>query len=375
MHLERKYFILLYIGLIISPMYFISGCKDKKVEISISESIDSFPRLTPKDAVVPRSSYNPKFSIACYYSIPIQTMFYKSEKGNGSFKCPSNQELISFYPHNLDSIFLFYKDSIKTYNSDGKVLNSIHYNNKITHNNTKFSIGKLMYDFPNLSYIAKSNTLIIPCNNFEYNWWYNEFFINSMPIVGIDVNNGNYTFYDNIKYPIQYTKNCYAEQFNYSYTFKGDSEIFFSYNALPNLYSYKLKDTTEEVNIITLSKNLPYMPIYDTAYSEDLNMVMEYCKNVPSYLKIMYDPYKNIYYRFHYLPTKNAKQKAHGSFQALFDAILTIYNDKFQEIKQYNFGDAVNPYGTFVTKSGLHIKLFKPSPLYEYYKIISINSK
>ena len=128
-----------------------------------------------------------------------------------------------------------------------------------------------------------------------------------------------------------------------------------------------------DVEKISLT-NLKEAPQYDRKYNEDLNMVLQYQKRIDTYWKIIYDPYKKVFYRFHTQPTNNEIQKKHGSYQSNFDVILIIYNEKFEELKRLNLGDSVNHYGSFVSYKGIHLKMYKPSPNYEYFKIISISN-
>mgnify|MGYP001229708487 CR=1 FL=1 len=357
------------------PIFLLINCSDfnKSSKIDLTEILDSFPRLSPKDFVLPKSSSNKKCPLICYYNNTLKVMFYTSNNMKGKFNCKSKEELITFYPHNLDSIFLVYNDSIITVNNKGVVLNSVHYENKFKYNQHNYSIGKLMYDYPNCSYINDKNVLLIQSNYYDNNWWSKDFFINSMIITGINVNNGKLTMFNNIKYPNQYFTNCYAEHLNYYFTINDKSEIIFSFEAIPSLFSFKINSTENNLKIIDFS-GLNEVPTFDTSYSNDMNMIMEYHKNVNKFLKVIYDPYKDLYYRFYYLPTINFKQKEHGSFQSNFDTYLTVYNNNFKEIFKRNFGDSINPFGTFLSNKGLHIKSYKQSDKYEYYKILSFNN-
>lgn len=364
---------LLNIGLIISPMFFLNGCLDKSNIYTIKECIDSIPRLTPDDAVIPKSSFNPNLSLICYYDALINTIYFETQNKKGNFKIKSHGELVTFHPHNLDSIFFLYNDTVALYNSSGKLLKTMYYKRKFEYNGINFKIGKTMIDFPNIAYDNQRGILFLPCTNYETNWWDLEYFKRSMLLVGLEIKTGNVVYYPLIKYPIEYSTNFYGESFNFFYTLKNNNELYISYNALPDVFKYCLAKSPIDVEKISLT-NLKEAPQYDKKYNEDLNMVLQYQKRIDTYWKIIYDPYKKVFYRFHTQPTNNEIQKKHGSYQSNFDVILIIYNEKFEELKRLNLGDSVNHYGSFVSYKGIHIKMYKPSPNYEYFKIISISN-
>ena len=262
-----------------------------------------------------------------------------------------------------------FRDSVIVYNAKGEVLKSIFYQRKFTHNGVLYRIGKTVLDVPNLCYNNKQQLLYLPCSNSETNWWEKDFFRNSMLIVGLNIKSGLIQHFPLVRYPVEYSDECYGELANYFYTLKDYNDMYISFNALPSVYKYTLSSDRPEGLKISLP-DLKNVPVYDTGYKEDLNIVLEYQKRIDTYWKIIYDPFRKLFYRFHTQPTLNPQQKTHGSYPSNFDVILIIYDEEFNELKRFNFGDSVNHYGTFISYKGLHLKMFRPSDQYEYFKIL-----
>ncbi len=94
----------------------------------------------------------------------------------------------------------------------------------------------------------------------------------------------------------------------------------------------------------------------DRSLSDSREEKMRHLTTVPYYSQILYDPYRELYYRF-FLKNITLKNKD-GKYNTFKDKgiVLMVINKEFVVLNEYELNNNLNPYFSFVTKEGLFIK-------------------
>jgi len=109
-------------------------------------------------------------------------------------------------------------------------------------------------------------------------------------------------------------------------------------------YTAKSKYQTEEA-----------MPL-DTSCKNSTEEKMRHLTTVPYYAEILYDKYRELYYRFF---RKNIPlRQSNGKYNDFTDkpVVLMVLNKQFEVIGEYELKDFRNSYVSFVSKAGLYVK-------------------
>src|SRR5436189_6251679 len=94
---------------------------------------------------------------------------------------------------------------------------------------------------------------------------------------------------------------------------------------------------------------------FDTLNQEDLNLVANHLITSPLYLKIMYDKYKKLYYRF-YLDAVELERDGKYSTYGDKDLYLIVYDSDFKILKEIKLDKDHFWQYSFVTRNGLYIQ-------------------
>lgn len=125
-------------------------------------------------------------------------------------------------------------------------------------------------------------------------------------------------------------------------------------------------------------QGIDFIP-FDTSYQDDIERIKEHLTVSPMYQKIIFDKFRNVYYRFFIKeqPLKNSSGIYHGLFDR--DIIIMVLTKDFKIISEKNIGNSYLWYYSFVSEKGLHIrkyvkdKLINTDEKYQYFTIFSWN--
>jgi hypothetical protein len=102
-----------------------------------------------------------------------------------------------------------------------------------------------------------------------------------------------------------------------------------------------------------------YLLTFDTSYKEDIERLKEHLIQTPVYQKILFDKYKNLYYRFFW--NSQSLISRSGQYHGIFDRdlILMVFDENFKLITEKNIGNSYLWYYSFVSpKDCIYERLF-----------------
>ncbi|MBL7743250.1 MAG: DUF4221 family protein [Chitinophagaceae bacterium] len=117
---------------------------------------------------------------------------------------------------------------------------------------------------------------------------------------------------------------------------------------------------------------------FDSSFNGDLERLKEHLTINPLYEKILFDKFRNIYYRFYLkeLPLKNEQ----GIYSNLLDRdlVIMVLDKDFNILDEKNVGHSILWYYSFVTEKGLYIRNKNASEHvksgdYEHFTVFSWN--
>ena len=349
----------------------ISGCTNsvnKEVKIG---SIDSFSRLFPLDYSLFREYESGSDTLRVQYK-PIQSVFFIKHNSQPA-RVIRTKKMLSFDIFDKQTIFGIGEDSIYFFNITGNTPRTLALNNTFEHNNHTYIHFTGVKDFYRLALNNKRTKLYLPTYLRESNYWKKDFFENAALITEIDLITGKKVVLDYIQYPKEYLENFYGEDYDFNYTVNHDDELVISFQALTNLFVYDLKKNAFKKQV-KLHTFLAPKPPFDEKYLKDISVAIRYNFNTTSYYNISYNPLSKHYFRMCLSPTKNEKRKEEGdSYSSKFDYWLFVYDENFNEVWKYNFGDNLNPSNYYLSRGKISIRSNKPSQTHEYFQNISIN--
>lgn len=277
---------------------------------------------------------------------------------------------IQFDIYGLDSIFVITENNIFIINAAGKII----YNKKV-------------------------NDPIVDDNGYDYRLWDNdnlfplEYNTNSKELLIRAI--GNCSFLDpgytrrRIEVALNLTDNTirfYSYGFPDSYRQNYFGQAVFPYRVVNGVYdivSFPYDDSLSVFNRQTGEfkrkecrskfQEIDFIP-YDTAFSYDIERMKEHHTVLPMYPRILYDKYKNRYYRF--FQKEQLLKDAKGEYRELFvkDLIIMILDNNFNVLHEENLGNAYFGYYSFVSPKGLYIWKYEKSEknIYKDYSVFSV---
>ncbi|MBS1655907.1 MAG: DUF4221 family protein [Bacteroidetes bacterium] len=163
------------------------------------------------------------------------------------------------------------------------------------------------------------------------------------------------TFYNiPVNYPNQYKRSYLGDAFNVYRELVNDS-IIFAFNADPYITIYNRNDSFVS-RVYSKSKYQDKeFPALEEKYRTDINRRADHLITCPLYMKILYDPYKQFYYRF-FLTPKPIKNKD-GSYNNFNDKelVIMVLNRNFKTVEEINLGKDYLWFFSFVTPKGLYV--------------------
>lgn len=161
-------------------------------------------------------------------------------------------------------------------------------------------------------------------------------------------------------FPSNHYQHAYAQSV-FSYRIFKDSLSIVSFQSQDSLYVYNhhtgsLKSHSGKSQY----QSIDFIP-FDTAHKDDMERVKEYLIVNPIYQRILYDPYRQLYYRF--FVKEQPLKKENGVYNTIFskEVILMVFNQDFQLIAEKNIGSNYSWYFSFVSPRGLYIRKYDTS--------------
>lgn len=157
------------------------------------------------------------------------------------------------------------------------------------------------------------------------------------------------------EYPDQYRENYFGFFQDFEFT-QAKDQLLTVFPVTPSLYVFSLTGSSTEIiggepSISALRTD----PLEYRSCNEDDVKMRHYVENI-QFHKLLYDPYRDLYYRFHHGDAKS--KKTDGTFKTINDKdqILTVFNSSFEIIKEVNLDDRRYPLlNTFVGPKGLYL--------------------
>lgn len=156
------------------------------------------------------------------------------------------------------------------------------------------------------------------------------------------------------RYPAIYRKDYYGEAL-LAFREADDSCNVYSFMASPEIYSYnrytkKLKKHNGKSKLASQE----FQPL-DLRYKEDMNRKADHLVENPLHMKIVFDRFKGLYYRF-LLNGKKLKNDD-GTYNEFGDKelIISVFDRQLRLIYELNAGSDYLWYFSFVTPKGLYV--------------------
>ena len=274
-----------------------------------------------------------------------------------SFKVPKYEEpdsvigkLVSFYYYNRDSIFLLHEYQLSIIDTSQHIKFKKIINNPYSDDWPPIIYGNFGRVFP-ICFDAEKKQLLIrqhcgECGNDT------SFFRTNVAAV-YDFKRD--TFMDlNVPFPEKYKTNYYGDAMHVFREIKGDSLIF-TFNADPYVTIFN-KNNAQITKVYLKSKfqKKEIKPL-DKKYMPDINKRVEHLAVSPLYMKLIYDKYKKLFYRF-FLREQKLKN-ANDIYNTFGDKelVIMVLDSNLKLIFEFNLGKGYLWHYSFVDKNGLHV--------------------
>jgi hypothetical protein len=351
-------------GKISLPLDSVSSMSSQSVQISyLKDSQQIYSILNPMENEIAIYDFTNKRLLQ---KIPIsQEELNKIGTGNG---------FLSHYIINLDSIFLCNSFTLKTYlvNSSGQILKSYKIMDSVEYGSDK-AVPLASTEMP----------LIFKDNNFYIIGSWNDPSVKDHTKVNtvlvLNLQNGNVSRI--FPRPDLYNAGNWGR--NYMYlnlygTYNPNTERFiYSFAADPFVYEMsgeKKKYVTSQHYIGSkyFQKITPMSLRRFKKFSGDESAIFDFTH--PAFYKIIYDPFRHLYYRSAMLPVTKEEYKNPAKRYNRQEVII-IADEKFRKVGEYMLpGNRYVPSNFFVTKEGLHLLLkpkFQPSEDSMTYEVLT----
>ncbi len=267
--------------------------------------------------------------------------------------------LKSIFIHNLDSIFINDANSLVVIDTAGIIKRKINSPEKELFKNNKLPFGIITSTLNfNITFLNKRKTVLFYFAPREFKYFSSKYIMT--PFLGeISLNNSNPRI---SLLPVKYS-NYYlsGENIGFGTEFQPNISVYkdlliYNFPIESNIYTYNFctGDIRKFGAKSSFSENLgePFQGEQDES--------MHLLKNV-IFLKTIYDPYKNLFYRLHWGNCEIMKNST--EFNALFDKplYLMVFDQDFNLLKEVELENyKYLPYGYFVTEEGLFISTGHP---------------
>lgn len=294
--------------------------------------------------------YDSYFQIIRMFSLQ-QNKLIKIIPVSGVFTQKEYNQVNELFVENFDSIFLSNRYFLKIIDTSSKTKYQFVWRNPNTDTFPKTSYSSFDTEF-NSYYNANTHKIFL--RQYKGDVFRSDSTFYTYPIeCSFSLNNNSFEVL-NENYPQNYLKGYYGELYN-CYRAASKENHVLSFNIDPNLYVYDLitKQTKIKNCQSSFQKSLPQtMPLN---FADDINRRTEHLLQNPIYLDILYDKYRDCYYRFFY--NAMTLQKPDGSYNNLNDKqkVLMIIDKDFNVIKEIELPRRSKLINSFVAKEGLYI--------------------
>jgi len=297
------------------------------------------------------------------------------KKLNISFNDTAVAGLIQFYVHNLDSIFLLTENWLLITDTTGVVKYK-----KQTSLPLKDADGGEVYlmdvsnQFPLYFDASKKELYLhIMCNcGLEDPGFYTKRVEAKLHLANGQVTILNYHFPESYRLAF-YGQNVFPFRVVngplHITSFESDDSLYVFNRNNNSIKKYPCRSRYQKIDFISFDSSF---------YNSDnrIDRLSEHMTVSPAYKKILFDPYRNLYYRFFLreIPLKDEK----GIYNNLLkkDIIIMVLDNNFNIIEERNIGSSYMPYYSFVTRKGLYVGTApkkNANPKYAYFSIFSWN--
>ena len=256
-----------------------------------------------------------------------------------------------FYFYNKDSIFLLYEYRICIMDTSSNIYFEQIINEPESEEWPSIIYSNLRQVFP-IYFDSKRKDLLIRqhCGNCEVR---NSNYYNQNIAAFFDFNSRTFRSI-NLTFPDDYKKNYYGDADLPFRETKNDSLIL-SFSTDP--YIIILDRSTNKISKVlsrSISQKMEVRPL-DKKYMQDINKRVEHLAVSPLYMKIIYDKYKDVYYRF-FLKEQKLKN-SDGTYNKFGDKelVIMVLDNKFGLVSEINLGKGYLWHYSFVGKEGLYI--------------------
>ncbi len=292
-----------------------------------------------------------------------------------SFNDTTIGRLFQFYVHNPDSIFLLTENWLLITDTAGIIKYK-----RNTSNAIKDADGGEVYfmdvsnQFPLYFDVLKKDVYMhIMCNcGLE-----DPAFYTKRVEAKLNLLNGEVAFL-NYHFPERYRKAFYGQNVFPFRAVNGPLHII-SFENDDSLYVFNRESNSlKKYPCRSRFQKIDFIPFDTSFYNSDnrINRLSEHMTVSPAYKKILFDPYRNLYYRFFLreMPLKDDK----GIYNNLSkkDIIIMVLDNNFNIIAENNIGTSYLPYYSFVTRKGLYVGTTpkkNTNPKYAYFSIFAWN--
>ena len=269
-------------------------------------------------------------------------------------------DVVGFYVHNKDLIFVLTFRYLATLDYEGSLLSKQLINSvdaslqqsepqkdKLFLYNSPSNSAPIYYDGSTYLYVAAKRNDVEPSEKAYY----------ESPILSrIDVKNHTVEFL-----PIYYPKDYATGRFPLKdphFTI-GGGKIFYSFPNSSRVYTYSIR--TEEHGSFNIASQFTSdtVPALTTSDWQNPNAAMPYISSHPTYKTIHYDSYKGLVYRFHLGPFPFDLRGNEGKQGYTHLSVFTPWGKKLSEL-QFPFN--IQYYGAAVTPQGLLLYHYRKQP-------------
>lgn len=311
----------------------------------------SFFDVSKDDATTNLFMYQPKHN-----EIAVVNLSEKKETARIKLNWPKKDSvqtgtLKSFFFHNKDSVFLLYEYRICIIDTSSNIKFEKIINNPESDEWPPVIYTNLRQVFP-IYFDSKNKELLVRQNCGDCDVRDSNYYKESVAAF-FDFNSGAFNAIS-ISFPDSYKTYFYGDADLPFREVKNDSLII-SFSTDP--YILILNRSTNQISRIVSKSSFQKsgMEPLDKKYIQDINKRVEHLAVSPLYMKMIYDKYRNVYYRF-FLREQKLKNND-GTYNQFGDKelVIMVLDNRFNLMTEINLGKGYLWHYSFVGKDGLYI--------------------
>ena len=176
-----------------------------------------------------------------------------------------------------------------------------------------------------------------------------------------NINNNKISEHFNTKTYKFYKKHLISQYYEiYSTVNRSSNKFIYSFPLENNIYVYD-KTKKESEKYYAGSRKIKTINKYFKDWKND-NKSLDFYSKTPNYHSILFDKFRNCYYRFAYLPIDTTKSYTKEELITKKPLVVIILDEKFQKIGETLLNkENYLPHISFITKEGLNIIKYEKS--------------